>query len=101
MKKQWTEVNIDDVVVRQPLRQSDGDLGDLESSVRRLGLLCPIIIDRNGVLISGGRRLKACRAAGLMVVPALRVDVDHDSLEALSVRSDDNLCRQALSNEDL
>ena len=101
MNKSLTELTIDSVTVRKRLRTNNGDLENLAASVRKLGLLSPIVVDMNNVLVAGGRRIEACRLAGLSRVPALKLDVDCDSMEALNVQSDENLCRKPLSSEEL
>jgi ParB family chromosome partitioning protein len=101
MNKTFAEIDIDKIVIREPTRRDTGDLTTLENSIRRIGLLYPVILDRNDILISGQRRLAACRKAGLTRVPAFRIDSDHDSAMALDIRADIHLCRQSLSEEEL
>ena len=101
MNREFTSIDVDKVVTKEALRRDDGDLSALEASIERLGLLHPIIIDRRNVLISGGRRLKACRALGLQNIPVMRLDTEFDSMESLDIQSDENLCRQPLSPEEL
>lgn len=54
-------------------REDYGDLTDLVHSIRTQGLINPIsvhrISDTNYLLIAGGRRLRACKEAGLLAVP--------------------------------
>lgn len=100
MKNRIVEIAVDDVVEKKQLRESPGDLRTLESSIKKLGLLFPIVVDRNNVLISGSRRLAACRNIGLKKVPALRMDVGCNTMTALAIRTDENLCRKPLSAED-
>lgn len=44
---------------------------ELADSIRIHGILQPLIIDKKGVLISGQRRLKAAKLAGLKTVPVV------------------------------
>jgi len=101
MNTELTEIEIDGITVKSQLRTDFGDMATLENSVRNLGVLCPLIVDRDNVLISGARRLEACRNAGITSVPVVRLPVAHDSMTALAIRTDENLCRQPLSSEDL
>ena len=101
MHKQYTELDIGKIVVRKRSRQDDGDLSDLVSSIQKLGLLHPIIVDANNVLLAGGRRLAGCRQAGLTTIPAFRLDVAANPMLALDVQADENLCRKPLSPEEL
>jgi ParB family chromosome partitioning protein len=100
MKYTWIEIPVDTVTVSRPVRRDAGDLATLEASIRRLGVLQPLILDRRNRLIAGYRRLLAARRAGLGTVPALRVEADADSLLAADIQADENLCRLPLSHED-
>ena len=101
MKRERIEIAIENVVVKAPLREEFGHLSTLENSIRKLGLLYPVIIDRDNVLIAGARRLQACRNVGLETVAALRLDIPFTSMKALDVRSDENLCQEALTDAEL
>jgi len=101
MKRELTEIDVESVVIKSRLRDDHGDLTTLENSIRKLGLVSPIIVDKDNVLISGGRRLEACRRLGVSKVSALKLDVRADSMTALDIRADENLCREPLSSEEL
>jgi ParB family chromosome partitioning protein len=83
----------------QPRRDfADGAMADLTESVRRHGVLQPLLLRRSGdayELIAGERRLRAARAAGLAAVPAIVTDAgDSQSLEMTLV---ENLQREDLN----
>ena len=101
MNRELTELNPNDITVRTRIREDSGDMDSLESSIRKLGLLCPLIVDRDNVLISGDRRLQVCRKLGIQTVPVIRLDTDYNSMAALDVKADDNLCREPLNPEEL
>lgn len=101
MDRQYFDINPDDVVVGRRLRDDNGDLGSLVDSVRKLGVLAPIIVDRDNVLIAGARRLEACRQAGLQEIPAVKLDVAHDGMTAIDIQTDTNLCRLPLTPGEL
>jgi len=101
MKSELTELDLNTIEVKYSLREHVGDLGSLQRSIEKLGLLHPVLVDRNHVLISGSRRVAACRAAGLSTVRAIKLDTTFDSMSALDVLSDENLCRRALTGSEL
>lgn len=101
VKREYVELSPGAVSVKVRLRSHDGDLYPLEESIRKLGLLQPIIVDRNNVLIEGGRRLQACRNVGLETVSALRFDIDYNSMEGLDIQGDAAMCHLALPDEDI
>lgn len=76
------ELNINEIDPnpRQPREHFDEErLKELASSIRKNGLLQPIVVRRKGSryeLILGERRLRAARMAGLNNIPALVRDVD-------------------------
>ena len=101
MKKEFIEMPIGQIEVQGELRRNLGDMVTLENSIRKLGLLNPLIVDCQNVLICGERRLKACRSIGLQIVSVFKLDIDRNSMAALDIQSDLNLCREPFSNDDL
>lgn len=101
MNSKLLDLDVDAVVVKYSMRRNLGDLDSLATSIRSLGLLHPVIVDRNNILVVGGRRLEAARRAGLTHVPAMKLDIDFDSMTALDIQSDENLCRLPLTPEEL
>jgi ParB family chromosome partitioning protein len=101
MKKEYRELDIADILIRSRLRNDLGELGTLTNSVRKYGLLNPIIVDKDNTLIAGLRRLEACKQAGLTRIPTFKLNTDYRGIEALDIQSDENLCRQPLTHEEL
>ena len=65
---------------RQPRRLFDeGALRELAASIRRHGVVQPLVVRRRGdgwELVAGERRLRAARLAGLETVPCVEAEVD-------------------------
>lgn len=101
MHKEYVEIDIDDVTRKESIRHDVGDITMLTASVSKMGLLTPILIDRNNILITGARRIAACHAAGIRQLPALRIDTDYDSMTALDIQVDINMCRQPLTSKEI
>jgi ParB family chromosome partitioning protein len=89
---------------RQPrVRLDEAELAELVESVRRDGVVQPVLVRPSGdrfELIAGERRWRAAAAAGLEVIPALVRDVDERESLALAlvenvVRADLNPVEQA------
>ncbi|MDW9503036.1 hypothetical protein GOB10_18440 [Sinorhizobium meliloti] len=68
---------IDRIVVGRRFRRDFGDLDALAASIRDLGLLQPIVIDQDGNLLAGERRLRACRLLGWTEIPAVVKEETH------------------------
>lgn len=58
------QVAIDAITVGERRREDLGDMDALARSIERYGLIQPVVIDGNGRLVAGGRRLAACRQLG-------------------------------------
>jgi ParB family chromosome partitioning protein len=50
-------------------RRDMGDLASLARSIRDIGLLHPIVVSQDGLLLAGGRRLEACKMLGWQDIP--------------------------------
>jgi ParB family chromosome partitioning protein len=71
------------------------DVEDLAASIRAQGILQPLLVTPDGVVVAGHRRLAAARLAGLDAVPAIARPVgEREQLELMLV---ENLQRRALS----
>ncbi|MDP9355970.1 MAG: ParB N-terminal domain-containing protein [Chloroflexota bacterium] len=80
-----TRLPIDAIKVENRRREEFGDLAGLAESISRLGLLHPIVVDDDGRLIAGERRLRACRELGFLEIEARRwgslSDAERDEIE--------------------
>jgi len=84
---------------RQPRASiEEGALAELADSIRRHGVLEPIIVTRSGngyTLVAGERRWRAARLAGLRKIPAVVKDASPQELLELALV--ENIQRQDLS----
>ena len=101
MNRETIQIDISNITINNTLRNGMGDLSSQENSIQKLGLLNPVIIDRNNALISGSRRLQACLNAGITQVTAIKFDIDANDMTAVEIQSDENHCREQLSAEEL
>lgn len=91
------EFPIAQIVLGRSYRRELGDLADLATSIQKLGLLCPIVVTTDSVLISGRRRLEAMRQHGHTTVPVWVAAEVSDKLRTLLAIQDDNLLRKDLT----
>lgn len=75
-------------------RKDMGDIAALAASIQTIGLLNPIIVDKDNNLVAGERRLTACRNLGWPNVPVRRVRQITDAVTALIAERDENTCRE-------
>lgn len=73
----------------QPRKTFDPEkLAELSSSIRRHGVVQPILVKKNGsryTIVAGERRYRAARMAGLMTVPVVLTDIDEDAVMEISL----------------
>lgn len=84
------DVPITDVQVKKRFRRDLGDLNTLMASIRELGLLHPVVVNTNSVLIAGERRLEACKALGFDTIPVHVVDLE----DLVRAEHDENFVRK-------
>lgn len=84
---------IDAVVVGDRSRQDLGDLTQLKASIAGVGLLQPIVVRADGLLIAGGRRLQACKELGWSSILVRVPDGLNDARRMLESERDENICR--------
>lgn len=99
-------INIVDVNPHQPRTVFyEDDLSELSASIKRHGILQPLVVSKKAdhfELIAGERRLRAAKMAGLKTVPVIVRDVEeHEKLEIAIIenvhRTDLNPIDEALS----
>ncbi len=94
------KVPIDKIKVKRRARKDIQEIEELADSIQRHGLLNPIIIDENNVLIAGERRLRAMKFLGRNQIDANIVSVKN-AAEALEIEIEENTQRQNFSDEEL
>jgi len=83
-------MRIADIVVGQRHRKDMGDLHGLARSIAEIGLLHPVVVNADGCLIAGERRLEACKLLGWVDVPATVVNLTN----IVRGETDENVCRK-------
>ena len=91
------ERTIDSIVIGVRHRIDLGDLGPLMKSIQRVGLLQPITITPDGVLVCGRRRLEAVKRMGWRTLRVWVRSGISDELSRLLAQRDDNELRKPLS----
>ena len=77
---------------RHLYRKEIGSIDDLVGSMASVGLIHPVIVDADGNLIAGERRLMAALRLGWKEIPTAVVDLDDD--QRLRVEHDENTVRK-------
>ena len=87
----------DQIIDGYSYRRDLGDLEELTESIRRFGLLSPIVITTGNVLISGNRRLAVMRTLGHRTVPVWVVQGVSDKLSTVLAIQDENTLHKMLT----
>jgi len=93
-------LKINDINIGSRIRQDTGDITSLKESIRSVGLLQPIIVNRKKELISGFRRLQACKQLGWEEIEVKMIKTEDDKVKKLDLEYHENLGRLNLSAEE-
>lgn len=93
-------VKISELKIGNRIRTNPGDLIALRDSMRRLGLLQPILIDSKYNLIAGFRRLESAKMLGWESIEARLIET-RDKKERLLIEADENTTRRDFSPEEM
>lgn len=88
---------IDSIVVGVRHRKDPGDLKQLMDSIEQIGMLQPITITPDGVLVCGWRRLEAVRRLGWHALKVWVRSGISDKLESLLAQQDENALHKPLN----
>lgn len=95
---EFIHVDISRIEVGDRFRKEMGDVSGLSDSIKKDGLIQPIAVTRRGeslVLIAGGRRFAAIKAAGYTEIP-VRVFGELDELDLRTLELAENFHRKGL-----
>ncbi|MFW5814503.1 MAG: ParB N-terminal domain-containing protein [Spirochaetota bacterium] len=94
------QIELDDVIIRKRVRKNLGDLSSLMESMRKHGLLNPIVINNRNELVAGHRRTEAARRLGWTTIEARIVDNDED-VDLVEMEIEENTQRKNLTTDEL
>jgi ParB family chromosome partitioning protein len=94
------QIRVEDIKVKKRIRRDLGDVGPLMESMKKYGILCPLIVNKSCELIAGRRRLEAARLLGWQTVTVTILDRD-DSVEKLEMEIDENVLRKDFTTDEL
>lgn len=65
------QVDVSKIIVQDRIRKDLGNISELASAIDLVGLLQPICVTQQNVLVYGQRRLEAVKNLGWKTIPAL------------------------------
>jgi ParB family chromosome partitioning protein len=93
-------LKLSEIRIGNRIRKDPGDLSELKDSMRRVGLLQPVLVDTNNFLVAGFRRLQAAKALGWESIETRLVDVQ-DKKDRLIMEADENITRRDFTPDEL
>jgi ParB-like chromosome segregation protein Spo0J len=88
------DLDLSKITVNGRHRKDQGDLSALAASIEQVGLLHPLVVTPDYLLVAGGRRLEALRLLGRKSAPVRIVTGLDDTLQQLKAERDENTCRK-------
>ncbi len=93
------KVGISEIKVNRRIRKDTGDLDELARSMKEHGLINPVTITHDMVLLAGFRRLEAARLLGWESIECSVVDAP-TRLEKMNIEVNENLYRKEFTEEE-
>lgn len=93
-------IDIDKIVVGDRIRKDFGDLTDLTESIKKNGLIHPIVINKSYELLAGERRLRVCKSLGWDRIEARMLDTESEEQD-LAIEMDENNTRRNFTGSEL
>ena len=94
------KIKTKDIKISARIRVENTDVIQLKKSINEIGLLNPIIVNEENELLSGYRRLTACRELGWEEIEVVVLKTTDNEVKKLDIEFHENLGRIDLSNED-
>ena len=99
----FSSIAIDDISINRDERVrknvSREAIDEMADSINRLGLIHPIVLDRDHNLVAGETRLSACKSLGWAAIPFQYADT-LDSNDLLAIELEENVKRKDLDWKD-
>lgn len=95
MKYTMRVIPFEQIKVRERFREDLGNIEELAVSIREKGLIQPISVNADFVLLAGGRRYTACKALGLDRIPVV-IREGNDEVDAREVELMENIHRKEM-----
>jgi len=89
-----TRLRVDQIIIGTRYRQDMGDVAGLAQNISDVGLMHPPVVNRQGVLVAGLRRVTAAQQLGWTEIPVNVIDNLEDALRLLAAECDENQHRQ-------
>ena len=87
------KISVSAIIIGDRIRKDMGDMEQLVNSIRKFGLIEPIVINNDKQLIAGARRLEAVKRLGWREVEVRLVETKNE-LDQINLEMEENLNRK-------
>lgn len=96
-------LELDKIIVEpeKRIRKDNGDITDLKESIATVGLLQPLVVDEDNVLLAGFRRYLVCQELQMIDVDVRVVHCGGDKHKLLDVELAENIGRKDFDQEEI
>jgi len=94
------QLPIEQIKIKKRIRKDLGDLDPLINSLRRHGLMNPIVVSGKNELIAGRRRLESAKILGWQDIE-VRIVNEISDLDRLELEIDENVARKDFTEEEI
>ena len=94
------QASVHDIIIKPRIRKNLGDIGALMESMKRYGLLNPIVINTKNELIAGHRRLESARRLGWQSIEVVVLEKESE-IDKLELEIEENVQRKSLTHDEL
>jgi len=91
---------IEEIKIKKRIRKDLGDLTSLIDSLRKHGLMNPVVVTKNNELIAGHRRIESAKVLGWKSIDVVVRDKISE-LEKLELEIEENVARKDFSGDEL
>ena len=92
-------IDVNKIIVKDRIRKDFGDIAELASDIQDNGLISPIVVNKDYVLLAGERRLRAVKRLGWTQVEVRMMDT-RDAEHELNIEISENDVRKAFSKSE-
>lgn len=92
-------IDVSKIVVKNRIRKDFGDITELATDINDNGLISPIVVNKDYVLLAGERRLRAVKRLGWKQVEVRMMDT-RDAEHELNIEISENDVRKAFSKSE-
>ena len=94
------KIAVNDIKILDRIRTDEGDIDVLAQSIEQIGLIQPIVISEEYELLSGFRRLQACKKLGWKTIEVKTITIGADDVRRIDWEYHENIGRKDLTEEE-